>query len=109
MHSPVNLSRLLSPRQKRRRLLNSNRMPTEEQRAALMAARDGGLLARQRNGLWSRGPGTETHLTVTIAACRKYGWLTDAPGYESAMKPSWTPVVITEAGRKAIGEGGTEA
>lgn len=103
MHTQINLSHVLSPRQMRR--LNSNRIPTEDQRAALIATRDGGMLTRQRNGLWSSGPGTDTHLTVTIASCRKYGWLADAPGFEQAMKPCWVPVVITEAGLVAQTKG----
>lgn len=83
--------------------------PNELQTAALVAARDHGTITRQ-NGAWIAidvyGHPYSPHDGTTISACRRRGWLADAPGYEHAIRPSRCPVVITDAGRMAITKGG---
>lgn len=89
----------------------AERVPSAPQRAALIAARDGGKLTLTRAhtfgtwSLWVTDDGNSCHRIDVVAACRRRGWLVDAPGYEQAMKPCWTPVVITGAGLAALNQG----
>lgn len=85
--------------------------PSELQRAALIAARDGGRLTLTRGcglgvrGLWIAETNCGAHRTDVVMACKRRGWLAGADGYENAIEPNWAPVVITSAGRAALTKG----
>ena len=76
--------------------------PSAHQRAALVEARDGGPLYWQHGGLWTSDQTRDgEHMTITIIACRRQGWLKPVGGYDRFNVDKSTHV-ITPAGREAI-------
>lgn len=77
--------------------------PNAFQHAALVEAHVGGALYRQTGGRWTSDPTRDgAHLTLTVACCRRRGWLQPLDTRERT-RLNRAPHVLTAAGRRAIG------